>query len=341
MGLKRLSGRTRVAVPAYGCPTVVQSVLTADLVPVLCDVSPLTLDLDSGAMRRLIDRDLLAVVPAHLYGWAQDVRHLLTLGQQHGFFVIEDAAQALGATLSGKLVGNWGDAGFFSLGRGKCIPAGHGGVIVSQQGCASAISQVVEESISDRTGFDIAAVALFLGYGVATHPSGWWFVTRTPLNPSDYCMDGETLPPISLRGLSAVHAGIGASILARLNRIHADRRRNAGRLMAQLAEFGFVTIPEISPDADPVFLRLPFVVDGEECADELFDLLSREGIGVSRSYWRTVPEMFPSVFASDGGDFPGASRLARNLLTLPTHAHVREADIERIVAAFRTVDGAN
>ena len=341
LGLKRLSGRTRVVVPAYCCPTVVQSVLRAGLEPVLCDVSPQTLDLDGEALSRLISRHLLAVVPAHLYGWAQDVRDLVTIGQEYELFVVEDAAQAFGARLSGRMVGNWGDAGFYSLGRGKCVPVGHGGVIVSQERCALAIMEVIREWVPEPVHLDIGTLSLFLGYGVATHPTGWWFVVRTPLNPADFGMDVETLPPIDFRGLSAAQAGIGTSILARLDRIQAVCRRNARWLMAQLAEFGFVTVPQIAPDAEPVFLRLPIVVEGEERTNRLFDLLSREGLGVSRSYWRTVPELYSDLFSSDGKDFPGALRLARCLLTLPTHAYLREEDFERIVVAFQAVDRQN
>ncbi|NIN99724.1 MAG: nucleotide sugar aminotransferase, partial [Anaerolineae bacterium] len=92
LGLKRLSDRSQVVVPAYCCPTVVQSVLKADLEPVLCDVSVQTLDLDRAALSRLISDEVLAIVPAHLYGLAQDVRDLLAIGQEYGIFVIEDAA---------------------------------------------------------------------------------------------------------------------------------------------------------------------------------------------------------------------------------------------------------
>jgi perosamine synthetase len=338
LGLKRLSGRTRVVIPAYACPTVVQAVLRAGLQPVFCDVSPQTLDLDRETLGRLIGRDLLAVLSVHLYGWAQDARELLSLGREYGFFVVEDAAQAFGATLGGRMVGNWGDAGFYSLGRGKCLPVGHGGVIVSRERCGPAIAEVVREWVSDPARLDIGALALLSGYGVATHPVGWWFVVRTPLNPANDRMDVEALPSIDLGGLSAVQAGIGASMLARLGRIQSVCRHNARRLMAQLAELDSVAVPEIAPDAEPVFLRLPVVVQDQERANRLFELLSREGIGVGRSYRRTMPDLFPNVFPSDGEDFPGAARLATCLLTLPTHAYLREEDFARISRVFAAVD---
>jgi len=338
LGLKRLSERSQVIIPAYSCPTVVQSVLKAGLDPVMCDMSIQTLGLDRAALSSLVGEKVLAIVATHLYGLAQDVRDLLAIGQEYGIFVVEDAAQAFGATFQGRRVGTWGDAGLYSLGRSKCIPAGHGGVIVSQNHCAPAISEAVQDSVSRRDGRDWSSLALFMGYGLATHPMGWWFLVRTPLNPADEGMDVSTLPPIHLHRISPVQAGIGASILERLESLQAMSRRNARRLMACLAEFGFVTLPQIPEGAEPVFLRLPFVVEGEEHANRVFAQLWQEGIGVSRSYWRTLPDLFSGTLSTSKRAYPVASRLASCLLTLPTHAYLKEQDFERIASAFRAVD---
>ncbi|HSJ53154.1 MAG TPA: DegT/DnrJ/EryC1/StrS family aminotransferase [Anaerolineae bacterium] len=347
LGLRRLSQstevgriRSRVIIPAYSCPTMVQSVLKADLEPVLCDVSVHTLDLDRGKLESLIDDNVLAIVPAHLYGLAQDERDLVELGRQRGIWIVEDAAQAFGATLGGRMVGTWGDAGLYSMGRSKCIPAGHGGVIVAQEGVAAAIEDALHEAVGEGRpgGKDWAALAAFVGYGPATHPAGWWFISRSPLNPADEGMDFDTLPPVALRRLSAVHAGLGASIVERLDSVQAEARRNAGRLMAELAGFDFVTLPHVPPDAVPAFLRLPVVLDRQARADAVFDLLSRQGIGVSRSYWRTLPDLFSRVLPAGEENFPGAVRLATCLLTLPTHAYLRQGDFANIVHAFQAVE---
>lgn len=337
LSLKRLSGQRRVVVPAYVCPTVVQSVLKAGLEPVFCDVSPQTLDLDRDGLSKLIDGNLLALVPAHLYGWAQDVRDLVTMGKQHGFFVVEDAAQAYGAKIHGRMVGTWGDAGYFSLGRGKCIPVGHGGVIVAKDQLADTISAVIEAEATPPARIDISSVPLFAGYGIATHPIGWWIITRTPKNPADEGMDIEELHPVTIGGLSSAQAGIGISILRRLEQHQAVCIQNAGRLMDLLSNYDFVSVPQIAPEAEPIFLRLPFIVSDEQHSIQVYNQLQKEGIGVSRSYWRTIPDLFSSKFTSNEKDFPGAEHLAKCLLTLPTHPYLNEGDFERISATFEAV----
>jgi len=348
LALRRLSARSRVIVPAYSCPTVVQAVLEAGLVPVLCDVAPQTLDLDRGAIGRLVGPDILAIVSVHLYGWAQDVRDLLSLGEQYGIFIVEDAAQAFGASFEGRMVGTRSDAGLYSLGRGKCVPAGHGGVIVSSERCAGAIDEVTR-SIASKPGeggpshvqvspaprWDLSSLALLAGYGLATRPAGWWLVVRTPLNPADEGMDAGALPPISLRGMSATTAGIGASLLGRIDREQAIRRRHAARLIDGLRDLGSVAIPEIAPGAEPAFLRLPVVMNDGANANRLFAELGRRGIGVSRSYRRSLADLFSGRLGTNPVDFPGASRLAECLLTLPTHSYLQERDIDTIFNVFQ------
>lgn len=333
LGLKRLSHRTRVVVPAYSCPTVVQSVLEAGLDPVLCDVSPRTLDFDAAALSQLIGSNLLAVIPVHLYGLAQDVRYLLEAGKEYGFFVVEDAAQAYGATFQGRMVGTRGHAGLYSLGRGKVLPAGHGGVIVAKEEVASAIGRAFSEVQAGHTHRhkrrDVGALARLLAYGLATHPAGWWFVARSPLNPAGEGMDATTLPPIRIRGLSAVRAAIASSFLERLDQDRAIRLRHAQQLTAQLDGCGSVLLPAALADGGSVFLRFPMIVDSSERAARLFDQLHRAGIGASRSYRRALSDLFAGAIDTMG-HYPGAERLAKCLITLPTHAYLKEGDVERM-----------
>ena len=335
LALKRLADRTHVVIPAYSCPTVVQSILAACLEPVFCDVSPQTLDFDDAALARVMSRRPLAVVPTHLYGLAHRVDHCVDLGRRYGVFVVEDAAQSFGARIDGQMVGTFGDAGFYSLGRGKCLPVGHGGVIVAGPRLASAIVETIRERFPGRPRRGGAGLAMLLGYGLATRPAGWWVVARSPINPETEGMDETRLPSVELGVLSSDQAGVGLSILDRLDRLQASQGRNARRLMAELERFDFVTSPKIPPEASPVFLRLPVVVERRELADRLFRQLWE--MGISRSYYRTLPDLYASRVASNRGDFPGASVLAERLLTLPTHPYVTDADVERIAEAFRVV----
>ncbi len=339
-GLKRRSQRSRVIIPAYSCPTVAQSVLQAGLEPIMCDVSPQTLGLDRQALTGLIDHQVLAVVPVHLYGLAQDITDLLELGRQHNFYLIEDAAQAFGATFRGCMVGTRGDAGLYSLGRGKCIPTGHGGVIVAREGLDVLIAEELAQSLEPSQRWDISSLLLGWGYGMAVRPFPWWFITRTSLNPAGGGMDAATLPPIKPAEFSPVQAGIGASILERLTQVNAIRRRHARQIMSHLAPFDSITFPQIPSEANPIFLRLPLIAKTKSIANQLFHALWEAGLGVSRSYSKTLPDLFASqlnIPINKRSSFPGATHLADCLLTLPTHPYMSEEDIRRIATVVQTI----
>lgn len=325
--LKKLSTRKQVIVPAYSCPTVVQSILFADLTPVFCDVSPENLSFDMLMLRELINEDVLAIVPTHLYGFAQDITDVLDLAHARNIYVIEDAAQAFGATFDGAMVGTLGDAGIYSMGRGKCIPTGHGGIIVAKQALSQAITEAILDLNLSSPRFEATSFLLFMAYSIGTHPFGWWFVCRSPLNPAHEGMNIHSLPPIRLETLSAVQSAIGHSILRRIEEIQEIRLENALKLINLLEEYDFIVIPKIHPRAKSVFLRLPIITKDEHLAEKLFQMLWREGIGVSKSYYRTLPDLYKQTVLFDSGmKYPGAELLAKCLLTLPTHAYLEEAD---------------
>ena len=126
------SGRRRVIVPAYTCFSVPSAIVRAGLEVVLCDVEPETLDFNFSELEGLINEEVLCVVPTHLFGRPADVDRVKRLCEGKGIVVIEDAAQAMGGQSGGRLLGTLGDVAFFSLGRGKNLTCGTGGVILTR-----------------------------------------------------------------------------------------------------------------------------------------------------------------------------------------------------------------
>src|SRR2546428_640550 len=76
---------------------------------------------------------LLAVIPAHLFGFPSDVPRLRKLMRDPRITIVEDAAQAMGETWEGRKLGTLGDVSFFSLGRGKAFSSVEGGVIITDR----------------------------------------------------------------------------------------------------------------------------------------------------------------------------------------------------------------
>ena len=97
--------------------------------PIPVDVDPETLNIDSTLLRRSITPRTKAIIVVHLYGHPVDMDPVLEVAKEHGLYVIEDCAQAHGATYRGRKVGGLGDIGCFSFYANKVITTGEGGMI--------------------------------------------------------------------------------------------------------------------------------------------------------------------------------------------------------------------
>ena len=169
---RRNPGRSRVVVPAYTCPLVPLAVRLAGLRAVACDTLPGGFGIDPGALGRCCDETALAVVPAHLGGRASDISAVSAVAHAYGAVVIEDAAQALGASFGGRSVGLSGDIGFFSLAVGKGLTTYEGGVLFSRDPDLHAELQGTASRVL-RPGllWNARRVLELLGYAVAYNPA--------------------------------------------------------------------------------------------------------------------------------------------------------------------------
>jgi dTDP-4-amino-4,6-dideoxygalactose transaminase len=101
--------------------------------PVLVDVDPDTALIDADQVERAIDKSTKAVMPVHLYGQLADVAALRAICDRRGVALVEDAAQAHGATRDGRAAGALGDAAGFSFYPTKNLgAAGEGGLVLTQ-----------------------------------------------------------------------------------------------------------------------------------------------------------------------------------------------------------------
>lgn len=334
LALHQFSERKRVIIPAYTCSTVVQSVIQAGLIPIPCDISPDTFDLDRASLYKIIGPDILAVIPTHLFGLAQDIQDIIDICQKESIYCVEDAAQSFGAEINGKKVGGLGSAGFYSLGLGKSLPTGHGGVIVAHDELSEAITQIINSKMAYPIQYDAISPLRMMGYNLVTKPFSWWFVAHTPLNPALPWKTISVDSPIPIQEFSPTQAGIGSSILSRFEQVIAIRRENAKLLTNHLEKINDLQLPIRSSSAKPAYLRFPILFNNEAVREKAFHLLHKRGIGTSRAYGYTLPDKYSSYLEIRSASFPGAIKLAKCLLTLPTHPYLQQRDFDNIYSVL-------
>jgi dTDP-3-amino-3,4,6-trideoxy-alpha-D-glucose transaminase len=128
----RLGQDDEVVVPAMSFFATAEAVVNAGAVPVFADIDPSTWCLTAKTAVAAIGERTKAIIPVHLFGNVAPMSDLNELADKHDLVVLEDAAQAAGASLDGRMAGSWGTAASFSFYPSKNLPAfGDGGAIVT------------------------------------------------------------------------------------------------------------------------------------------------------------------------------------------------------------------
>lgn len=120
-----------VLVPAYTFIATAGAVACMGGVPRFVDVDPRTCNLDPDAVREAITEDTVGIVGVHFGGYPMDLDELTDIVDEHGLFFIEDAAHAHGTEWRGEKVGTFGEVGTFSFQASKCLTAGEGGIVLT------------------------------------------------------------------------------------------------------------------------------------------------------------------------------------------------------------------
>mgnify|MGYP000855927047 FL=1 len=107
-----------------------EAIIEAGAIPVPCEIDD-TLNLDPEDFRKKITQKTAAVIPVHMLGSPARINEIIQIASQKGIKVLEDTAQALGASVNGKKVGSIGHAGTFSFDFYKTITTGEGGMVIT------------------------------------------------------------------------------------------------------------------------------------------------------------------------------------------------------------------
>ena len=141
-----------VIVPSYTFIASSMCVLQAGAIPVFADVDPENHTIDPAEIEKRITKRTKAIIPVHLYGCVADMAKIMKIARKHKLIVIEDCAEAHGATWKGKKVGTIGHAGAFSFCQSKhWTTGGEGGIVVTNNTKAAWIMR----SFRDH-GYDVA-----------------------------------------------------------------------------------------------------------------------------------------------------------------------------------------
>jgi dTDP-4-amino-4,6-dideoxygalactose transaminase len=322
--------RRGVAVPAWCCPSVPQTVIQAGLRPVLVDMDPFTLRYDAASLERARRHGMLAVILVHFFGIPQP----LPQGDWHGTHFLRDCAQDF----------EWRrdpedpSLCVYSFGRGKALNAGHGGAL-----CLPASGPILDACrwiASELPESEEITLPSALAINMLSHPRIYWILSRMPfLGLGSSAWKG----PLEFARMAPGFHTLGSACLEAYRQRRDFYRKLVSGYRALLADSDGTRIFSPAPPGAGLPARYPVLVRDPSLREFLHHGANARFGGVTRMYPEILPRLpgAPEGFG-DGQDFPGARRIAEGILTLPVTAELmgREARFMECLADLLEEKGA-
>jgi dTDP-3-amino-3,4,6-trideoxy-alpha-D-glucose transaminase len=288
-----------VIVPAYTWVATWLAASRAGAEPVGVDSSPDGYCIDPGLIEAAITPRTAAIVPVHLGGQPAEMEAIGSIAADHGLLVLEDAAQAHGASLRGERAGGLGDAAAFSFYPTKNLGAlGDGGAVTTD-----------DDAIAER-------VRLLRNYGM----SGRDRMEELGVNSR----------------LAELQAAVLLALLPHLDEWNRARAEIAGLYREALAGAEEIVLPAVPAETDPAWHLFAI---GHPDRDGCAAALAEEGIETLVHYPLLPHQSEPYRGSRPAAGFPVAERLAAAEISLPIHPQLEPAAAERVAAAVLATVG--
>ncbi|MCU0651771.1 MAG: DegT/DnrJ/EryC1/StrS family aminotransferase [Candidatus Omnitrophica bacterium] len=339
-GLKELSSKRTVIIPAYICPLVPLAIKRAGLKIEICDINKNNFNFDLAALEELcaLNDDILAVVPVHLAGIPLEFQELEKVCRDNGIFIIEDCAQSLGALYQGNKVGALGDFSFFSLCRGKGLTIYEGGVIVAnKKEYAPIIERAFRKLANDDIFSEMIKVLELFGYWIFYRPALFWFIFRLPqlfwnLQGNQFRANIEYFEiNFPLHSVSEFRKKIAHNGILRLDAEIIGQRQRAHYYLENLRKIPGITVVDEPAAGQATFPFVTLIFSESHQKEKALKNFEKSGLGVSQIYelaitgYDYLKEMLPDKI------YPNAAYLAERAVTLSTSTFMHEKDLDAVL----------
>ncbi|HEV7213168.1 MAG TPA: DegT/DnrJ/EryC1/StrS family aminotransferase [Blastococcus sp.] len=296
----RLPPGSEVVTSPFTFAATLNAILEAGLVARFGDIDPGDFALTTESVEAAAGDRTSAIMPVHLYGLPADMTALVPLAESHGWAVVEDAAQAHGARVGDRPVGSFG-VGSFSLYATKNLMSGEGGLVTTD-----------DDEIADR-------LRLIRNQGMRARYQ-------------------HELAGHNFR-LTELQAAVAVPQLARLGAANKRRGETARRLTEGLSGITGLALPRIAEGRTHVWHQYTVRVTPESgtSRDRVADVLTERGVGSGLYYPRPVYDYecyrtHPRVVI---GEHPVAERVSSEVLSIPVHPALSDADVDIVIAGVR------
>jgi dTDP-4-amino-4,6-dideoxygalactose transaminase len=278
---------------------------------VFVDVRPDTFNIDETLLEAAITERTKVIVPVHYAGVACEMDTIMDIAQKHGLMVIEDAAQALGATYKGRALGTIGDIGAISFHETKNYICGEGGGIVINRDALIKRSEIIREKGTNRSRFLRGEVDKYT-----------WVDVGSSYLPSD------------------IVAAFLCAQLEQVASINARRKDIYNRYLEglkPLQERGLLRLPAQVADCNINYHSFHLLMKDEQSMDSLMKHLRQNGVLAVFHYQPLHLSEMGLAMGYGEGDFPVTEDISSKLLRLPFYyelSHSEQDEVIELISSF-------
>ncbi|MCL6465567.1 MAG: DegT/DnrJ/EryC1/StrS family aminotransferase [candidate division WOR-3 bacterium] len=268
------------------------AILRAGATPVFVDIDPETFNINPERIENALTKNTVGIIPVHLYGRACPMAQLKEIAQKHNLFILEDVAQAFGASYQGKKCGAWGDAAAFSFFPSKNLGGfGDGGIVTTDdQSIAEFVDILRRHGGKDKYNVD------YLGYNSR---------------------------------LDTLQAAILLARFSVLEEFNARRLKVAANYNRAFSSIPHLTVPRLPANGEHVFHQ--YTIRHPE-RDLLKQHLDRAKVATMVYYPIPLHKMkLFATRCRIGGELKEAERAAREVLSLPIEPLLEPEEVDFVI----------
>jgi perosamine synthetase len=286
-----------VIVPTLTYIASANAVRYCDGIPIFVDSHIRNFNIDPDAVASKITSRTKGILPVHVYGHPVDLDPILRLAEEHGLFVVEDAAESVGARYKGRRIGGHGTCATFSFFGNKIITTGEGGMVTTN-----------DDELAGR-------LRLFRGQGMDPQRRYWF-----PVIGYNYRMTN-------------IAAAIGLAQLERVAVHLAKRKAIAKGYEQRLSRLSDrILLPTSEAWADHSYWMYTIILRNSVSKERDQVMRDLDEVGIETRPVFCPMHLLPPYRGAAGGPFPQAELCSSRGISLPTHGRLTEQDLDRIVS---------
>lgn len=293
-----------VIVPAFTMAASWMAVMYTGATPVFVDVEQDIYTIDPKLIEAAITDKTKAIMPVHIYGHPADMDPILAIAKKHKLIVIEDAAEAHGATYKGKLTGTIGDINAFSFYANKIITTGEGGMVTTNSDELAGIARRMKDLAHSKAKRFIHDA---LGYNYR---------------------------------MTSMQAALGSGQLKHISDFLSTKKHMADLYGAGLKDIPGLTLPVTRDWATHVYWMYSVLVDEAVFGmskDELRDKLLERGIDTRDFFYAPSTQPALTDLGLGQGDSPVTEHIAKSGFYLPSGLAITDEQIKEVCATMRSI----